>query len=622
MPSPDVTRSEADAEEDRRLLRAARSGDDGAFAQLIERADPLLFELAAGMLDDDGIDEVLTESYVRSYRSVGRQDGDPRSWLLRTTYLTALAECRRRERRRQGGPGRLPDRQHEPESTPLDGIAPDERAVLILVDGAGLSSEDVAAALDVPTTTVRSLLDAARASLDTEAELPDSPVTSHGESFWPQLGGRLLAEREAPAVAVDTIVSPAPPAEVEAPVEPPSLQRASPVESGLVTQRRRSMVGRLLVRVMAVMVVIALVGAAVYAVVHLGSGAKSPVRVDSVADIARRTTDAMAVDQFSARFTRTALDKSGTEASASYLVVRDSSGSYLLTTIPGGRAVAFDAATGTRRSRIGGVAGSVGTGTTGTEETGLAAGPPDPSPGDADLPDVELDRTLRTLTTVGNEKAKSVTRKGTAAWQLDASLVEPSLGADRVEMIVDRDRLAPMSIRFLAGDRVVRSLTFEDVILDGPGVGPFTLDLSDLKVVPVDRGFEPVNVSDIGSKVGYQPVRPAYLPSGFELARTTARIEGGVVSLRYQRGFQTIVVTTRRSPVPKARTWDNPFPRGGLETPRSVAIEDGPFRGSRAERTGSLASPPALWGSNGDLAFTVSGDLTDDQLVQVAESLR
>ena len=40
-----------------------------------------------------------------------------------------------------------------------------------------------------------------------------------------------------------------------------------------------------------------------------------------------------------------------------------------------------------------------------------------------------------------------------------------------------------------------------------------------------------------------------------------------------------------------------------------------------AQRVARMGALPSLWGSDGDLAFTVSGDLTADQLVRVAESL-
>src|SRR5205085_4809097 len=60
--------------------------------------------------------------------------------------------------------------------------------------------------------------------------------------------------------------------------------------------------------------------------------------------------------------------------------------------------------------------------------------------------------------------------------------------------------------------------------------------------------------------VGYRPFLPTDLPGGFERAEVTAAAEGpstgsegmnpaapGVVSVAYRRGFDRIVVTTRRT---------------------------------------------------------------------------
>jgi len=191
-----------------------------------------------------------------------------------------------------------------------------------------------------------------------------------------------------------------------------------------------------------------------------------------------------------------------------------------------------------------------------------------------------------------------------------------------VRLVVDRARLAPVRVTFLRGGASVRSLAFTEVVLDGP-VGPFTVDLSDQRVQPVDRGFRRVPLAEVAAAVGYQPRRPSFLPPGFELAAVTVRPEGKVVSLRYQRGFEQVVVTTRTSPVRRGAVWADPFERGaGGPRPERVRIGAGPFRLTTAERVAEVGSLPTVWGSDGTLAFTVAGDLTADQLIRVVESLR
>jgi hypothetical protein len=119
--------------------------------------------------------------------------------------------------------------------------------------------------------------------------------------------------------------------------------------------------------------------------------------------------------------------------------------------------------------------------------------------------------------------------------------------------------------------------------------------------------------------VGSRPVRPTYLPDGFELVDTALHETDGIVSLRYQRGVQQVVVTTRPA---SAATRDDPFDRTEPVESDAVQVERGPFRDVDARRTMTVTPPPALWGQTADVAFTVSGDLTSDELVRVAESMR
>jgi hypothetical protein len=113
-------------------------------------------------------------------------------------------------------------------------------------------------------------------------------------------------------------------------------------------------------------------------------------------------------------------------------------------------------------------------------------------------------------------------------------------------------------------------------------------------------------------------VRPTYLPQGFELVDTTLHEQDGVVSLRYQRGVQQVVVTTR----PATGVTGDPFERPEPVEPDRVEIDRGPFRGVDADLTMTLTPPPALWGRNAGTAITVSGDLPSAELVRVAESVQ
>ena len=97
-----------------------------------------------------------------------------------------------------------------------------------------------------------------------------------------------------------------------------------------------------------------------------------------------------------------------------------------------------------------------------------------------------------------------------------------------------------------------------------------------------------------------------------------------IAHVRYSRGPQELLITLRPSPVEAGQDWDDPFTRGEGEeaTPTEVAIEDGPFRGATALQVAGPRALPSLWVADGELAFTVSGDVTADELVRIAQSLR
>ena len=128
----------------------------------------------------------------------------------------------------------------------------------------------------------------------------------------------------------------------------------------------------------------------------------------------RQGRDALDAASFSATYTRTLTGQDGPDR-AGYDVVRNASGSYVLNREDGLRSVAYDTATGTRWERTVGFDGSVVV----TEDTGTAAGPPDPSGAEPTLPDTELGTALRALSTVTDREAESTQVDGRAVWRMD-----------------------------------------------------------------------------------------------------------------------------------------------------------------------------------------------------------
>jgi hypothetical protein len=389
-------------------------------------------------------------------------------------------------------------------------------------------------------------------------------------------------------------------------------------------QRVRSNTLLLVAKTTAVVVVVGLLGTGVVAAIRLGSRARSPLRTESIADISARSTAALAeADTFAANVTLIEVGTDGSRRSSTYRLARDDAGSYLLARLDPSRVVALDATRATLRTRSVTVEPD-GRGTVeATRETGLASGPPDPDGRDPALPDDDLALAARALFAVDDEAPDRERIAGRAVWVLEGPLPGARAAGrpDAVELVVDRARLAPIRLTFTSAGRMVRELRFTDTVIDGP-VGPFTVDQGGETVQALDHGFEIVDLQTIEAVVGYQPPRPTYLPEGFELISVTAEPGDGVASMRYQRGFQAVTVTVRTAPVPAGTPWPDPFEReGAVPTPTPVTLSGGAFRVVEAQLVTGVGALPSLWGSDGELAFTVSGDLTGEQLVRVAESL-
>jgi RNA polymerase sigma-70 factor, ECF subfamily len=196
---------------ERDLLAAARTGDETAFARLVE---PLRGELHAhcyrmlGSAHD--AEDALQETLLRAWRALDRFEGRSslRSWLYRIATNTSLNAIERRPKRvlpldygpssdPHDGPGTplvetvwvepypdgalgderaAPDARYEQrESVELAFVAalqhlpPRQRAVLILRDVLGFSAREVAQALDGSVASVNSALQRARAAIEERA---------------------------------------------------------------------------------------------------------------------------------------------------------------------------------------------------------------------------------------------------------------------------------------------------------------------------------------------------------------------------------------------------------------------------------------------------------------------
>ena len=166
------------------LLRRSQAGDAGAFDELIRRLTPRLFRIIRRMASDAAEAEALVqETWVRAWRGLPgwRGDGEPIAWLA------AIAVNLARDRWRKKAPVdfadlgagavNLEDDAVGPEDAAksqetlvrlaqgVQGLRPEQRAAIALRYEAGLSYEEVAAAMRIPVNTVRTHLHRAKAVL-------------------------------------------------------------------------------------------------------------------------------------------------------------------------------------------------------------------------------------------------------------------------------------------------------------------------------------------------------------------------------------------------------------------------------------------------------------------------
>ena len=184
-----------DGEDERRLVKKAKRGDEKAFRMLMERYQRRIYALAYGMVRDrEQAMDITQEVFIKVYRFLGTFQGNSSfyTWL----YRIAMNKCIDHIRRRKKGEGfefndavrrREPD-DHEAlvlptyfDSNPLnaaarrelaeqiqkalDSLSPNHRAILVLREVEGMSYSEIAKTLKIHKGTVMSRLFHARRNL-------------------------------------------------------------------------------------------------------------------------------------------------------------------------------------------------------------------------------------------------------------------------------------------------------------------------------------------------------------------------------------------------------------------------------------------------------------------------
>jgi hypothetical protein len=154
----------------------------------------------------------------------------------------------------------------------------------------------------------------------------------------------------------------------------------------------------------------------------------------------------------------------------------------------------------------------------------------------------------------------------------------------------------------------------------------------------INAGFRRTSLEGAGRAAGYSPLVPTQLPQGFRLARVVfaphsqpTGEEGGVgnppsrdvISLAYRRGFDVIIVTTRRTGSDPS-AWKDPLQVSSVAatTPDPVAFTSGALAGQSGYAVIAPDEFPHVWTAGPKLVVTIAGTVDRADLLKVANSLR
>jgi hypothetical protein len=260
---------------------------------------------------------------------------------------------------------------------------------------------------------------------------------------------------------------------------------------------------------------------------------------------------------------------------------------------------------------------------------GLAPGPPDSAPADFVI-QRGLGSVVAALAAANDPKVTAITYDGRPAWLLTT----------RTRIVtVDRATGVPVRNDWLHHGRVTLEWRIEGLRVS-PKVTPIKpherVTHPAGNVQTYDAGFRRVSLSEAKRLAGYAPLVPQHLPTGFKLSavafapnsRATGWEDGGnppsrdVVSLLYRRGFDEIIVTTRRTGSSVA-SWRDPLQVSRVATsqPEPVVFTGGVLDGPGGELVLEPDALPHIWTAGPKLVVTIAGTVDRAELLKVATSL-
>jgi RNA polymerase sigma-70 factor (ECF subfamily) len=174
------------------LITAAVQGDLNAFNRLVLSYQDIVYNQAYRMIGDPhAAEDAAQEAFISAYRNLKvYRGGSFRAWLLRIVTNASYDELRRRKRRPTtplepvdlddeeiesptwlADPGETPETRTERTELNsaiqncLEGLSPEFRTAVVLVDVQGLDYDEAALAVGAPVGTIKSRLARARERL-------------------------------------------------------------------------------------------------------------------------------------------------------------------------------------------------------------------------------------------------------------------------------------------------------------------------------------------------------------------------------------------------------------------------------------------------------------------------